>query len=239
MVVHLYGQPADMDPIIEIAKKHNLKVIEDSAQAHGARYKGRRTGSLGDSAGFSFYPGKNLGAFGDGGAVTTNNCKLASSIKVLRNYGSELKYHNSVIGFNSRLDELQAALLRVKLKKLDEWNDRRKVLANTYLNELSSQVELVLPYVPDWADPVWHLFVVRNAQRDKLQKNLLDSGIGTMIHYPIPPHLQEAYSMLNFKDVSYPIAELMHRQVLSLPIGPHLTEKQLDKVLSDVVRYFR
>ncbi len=235
MVVHLYGQPVDMDPINDLAAKHGLRVIEDCAQAHGARYKGRRAGTLGDAAGFSFYPGKNLGALGDGGAVTTNDHELAKRIKVLRNYGSHLKYHNVVIGFNSRLDELQAALLRVKLKKLDEWNNRRRAVAEHYLRELSSQEQLVLPYVPVWADPVWHLFVVRHAKRDALQTRLNDAGIGTMIHYPIPPHLQEAYSELGYHEGTFPIAEQMHREVLSLPMGPHLAEKQLDQVLSNVV----
>ena len=239
MVVHLYGQPADMDPVNEIAVKHGLKVIEDCAQAHGARYKGRRAGTLGDAAGFSFYPGKNLGAFGDGGAVTTNDAELAERIAVLRNYGSQLKYHNKVVGFNSRLDELQAAFLRVKLKKLDEWNNRRSKVAEHYLRELSSQNELILPYVPVWADPVWHLFVIRHTKRDALQTRLNDAGVGTMIHYPIPPHLQEAYSKLGYNERTFPIAEIIHREVLSLPMGPHLAEKQLDQVLSNVVKYFR
>jgi len=237
MVVHLYGQPADMDPINDIAFKHGLKVIEDCAQAHGARYKGRRAGTLGDAAGFSFYPGKNLGAIGDGGAVTTNDSELADRIKVLRNYGSQIKYHNEIVGFNSRLDELQAALLRVKLTRLDEWNERRRIVAENYLRGLSDQKKLVLPYVPDWADPVWHLFVVRNAQRDALQKSLNDAGIGTMIHYPIPPHLQEAYSELGYNEGAFPLAEQIHKEVLSLPMGPHLPEKQQAKVLSNVVEY--
>lgn len=239
MVVHLYGQPADMDPVNEIAVKHGLKVIEDCAQAHGARYKGRRAGTLGDAAGFSFYPGKNLGAFGDGGAVTTNDAELAERLKVLRNYGSKVKYHNELPGFNSRLDELQAAFLRVKLKKLDEWNNRRSKVAEHYLRELSSQNELILPYVPVWADPVWHLFVIRHTKRDALQTRLNDAGVGTMIHYPIPPHLQEAYSKLGYNERTFPIAEIIHREVLSLPMGPHLAEKQLDQVLSNVVKYFR
>ena len=231
MVVHLYGQPADMDPINEIAAKYGLKVIEDSAQAHGARYKGRRTGTLGDAAGFSFYPGKNLGAIGDGGAVTTNDSELAERIKVLRNYGSQIKYHNEIVGFNSRLDELQAALLRVKLAKLDEWNERRRIVAQNYLKELSDQKKLVLPYVPDWAEPVWHLFVIRHVQRDALQKSLNKEGIGTMIHYPIPPHLQEAYSELGDNEGAFPIAEQIHKEVLSLPMGPHLTETDASIVI--------
>lgn len=230
IAVHLYGQPADMDAIHAVAKKHGLKVIEDAAQAHGARYKGRRVGSLGDAAGFSFYPGKNLGALGDGGAVTTNDAQLADKVRVLANYGSRIKYHNEGKGFNSRLDELQAAFLRVKLKKLDEWNARRKALAAAYLEALQGS-RLVLPFVPDWADPVWHLFVVRTPNRDALQKHLTEYGIGTMIHYPIPPHLQPAYAELGYHEGAFPISERIHREVLSLPMGPHLTQQQQNQVL--------
>lgn len=239
IAVHLYGQPADMDVINAVAKKHSLKVIEDAAQAHGARYKGRRVGSLGDAAGFSFYPGKNLGALGDGGAVTTNDAELAEKVRVLCNYGSRMKYHNEVKGFNSRLDELQAAFLREKLKKLDEWNARRKVLAAEYLQQLSPRPgegvrEITLPFVPDWANPVWHLFVVRSPQRDALQRHLADCGIGTMIHYPIPPHLQPAYAELGYREGVFPIAERIHRQVLSLPIGPHLDSSAVASITSAV-----
>jgi dTDP-4-amino-4,6-dideoxygalactose transaminase len=233
MVVHLYGQPADMDEINGIVAKVNksrvtrhaspLVVIEDCAQAHGARYKGRRVGGLGDAAGFSFYPGKNLGAIGDGGAVTTNDPELAERIRVLRNYGSRIKYHNEVVGFNSRLDELQAALLRVKLTRLDEWNERRRQVAAQYLQGLSGQRELVLPYVPQWAEPVWHLFVVRHPRRDALQKDLNEAGVGTMIHYPIPPHLQRAYADMGWNEGDFPLSERMAKEVLSLPIGPHLS----------------
>jgi dTDP-4-amino-4,6-dideoxygalactose transaminase len=230
MVVHLYGQPADMDAINAIAKKYNLKIIEDAAQAHGARYKGKRVGTLGDAAGFSFYPGKNLGAIGDGGAVTTNDAELAKKIRVLGNYGSQVKYHNEVKGYNSRLDELQAAFLRAKLQTLDAWNDRRKVIAAEYLSQFEG-VNLVLPYVPEWADPVWHLFVVRTQTREALQANLLQQGVNTMIHYPIPPHLQPAYAELNYKQGNFPIAELIHREVLSLPIGPHMTLEQINRVI--------
>lgn len=221
IVVHLYGQPADMDAINSIAKKYNLKVIEDAAQAHGARYKGKRVGTLGDAAGFSFYPGKNLGAIGDGGAVTTNDAVLAEKIRILGNYGSSIKYHNEVKGYNSRLDELQAAFLREKLKKLDEWNDRRKVIADKYVSQLGG-CNCVLPFVPEWADPVWHLYVIRSAQRESLQAHLQQHGIGTMIHYPIPPHLQKAYVELGYKEGDFPIAEIVHKEVLSLPIGPHM-----------------
>jgi len=221
MAVHLYGQPADMDAINAIANRRSLKVIEDAAQAHGARYKGRRVGSLGDAAGFSFYPGKNLGAIGDGGAVTTNDAALARRVRVLGNYGSQVKYHNEVKGYNSRLDELQAAFLRAKLPVLSEWNARRQAIATQYLRQLESST-LVLPHVPDWAEPVWHLFVVRSQTRDVLQKQLGDVGIGSMIHYPIPPHLQPAYADLRYAPGAFPIAEAIHREVLSLPIGPHL-----------------
>lgn len=231
MVVHLYGQTADMDPINMIAKKHGLKVIEDCAQAHGARYKGRRAGRLGDAAGFSFYPGKNLGAMGDGGAVTTNDAKLAGRIRVLRNYGSQVKYHNEVVGFNSRLDELQAALLRVKLARLDEWNERRRVVAGRYLLKLAGQDDLMLPHVPAWAEPVWHLFVVRHAKRDLLQDSLTQASIGTMVHYPIPPHLQSAYAALGYRLGSFRISERIHDEVLSLPMGPAVTSGNTEQVI--------
>jgi dTDP-4-amino-4,6-dideoxygalactose transaminase len=229
MAVHLYGQPADMDAINAIAKKHNLKVIEDAAQSQGAGYKGKFAGNLGDAAGHSFYPGKNLGALGDGGAITTNDDELAHKIRVLRNYGSQVKYHNEVKGYNSRLDELQAAFLRVKLRKLSEWNARRKVIAAEYLKNINN-LNLVLPYVPEWADPVWHLFVVRTKDREQLQQQLNATKIGTVIHYPIPPHLQSAYSELGFKQGAFPIAEVIHNEVLSLPIGPHLLNDTVDSI---------
>ncbi|PIP03779.1 MAG: erythromycin biosynthesis sensory transduction protein eryC1 [Hydrogenophilales bacterium CG_4_10_14_3_um_filter_58_23] len=238
MVVHLYGQPADMDAIIVIAKKHNLKVIEDAAQAHGARYKGKRVGTLGDAAGFSFYPGKNLGAIGDGGAVTTSDAELAEKIRVLGNYGSHVKYHNEVKGYNSRLDELQAAFLRAKLKKLEAWNSQRKVVAADYFHQLNGS-NLVLPFVPEWADPVWHLFVVRSQQRENLQAHLQQQGIGTMIHYPIPPHLQPAYSELGYKQGDFPIAEAIHREVLSLPMGPTMSGAQVTQVIKVTNDYLR
>lgn len=233
IAVHLYGQPADMDAINAIAKKHNLKVIEDAAQAHGARYKGKRVGSLGDAAGFSFYPGKNLGAIGDGGAVTTNDAELANKVRILCNYGSSVKYQNEVKGFNSRLDELQAAFLRAKLNKLDEWNARRKRIAAEYLQQIDG-TKICLPFVPEWAHPVWHLFVIRSQQRAALQAHLTAQGIGTMIHYPIPPHLQPAYSELGIKQGSLPIAETMHREVLSLPIGPHMTNDQVVRTIKSI-----
>jgi len=222
MPVHLYGQAADMDSIISIARKHKLKVIEDNAQAHGARYKGRRTGSLGDAAATSFYPAKNLGAFGDAGAVTTNDAELASRVRTLRNYGSKKKYHNDCQGYNSRMDELQAAFLCVKLKKLDEWNGRRRAVAARYLSELRSARTLKLPSVPEWAEPVWHLFALRHPRRDEFQNSLAEAGIGTLIHYPIPPHLSRAYANSGWKPGNFPLAEEIAKTELSLPMGPHL-----------------
>lgn len=228
--VHLYGQPADMDPILAIAKKHDLRVLEDGAQAHGARYKDKRIGAHGDIVAWSFYPGKNLGAYGDGGAITTNDPELADRINVLRNYGSRVKYVNDVLGFNSRLDPLQAAALRVKLKVLDEWNARRSNIAECYSDELKN-IGLLLPLVPEWAKPVWHLYVVQHPQRDNLQKQLGEADIGTLIHYPIPPHLQAAYAKLGFSKGDLPIAERIHQNVLSLPIGPHLGKEHLKSVI--------
>jgi len=228
--VHLYGQPADMDPILAIAKKHDLRVLEDGAQAHGARYKDKRIGAHGDIVAWSFYPGKNLGAYGDGGAITTNDAELADRINVLRNYGSRVKYVNDVLGFNSRLDPLQAAALRVKLKVLDEWNARRSNIAECYSDELKN-IGLLLPLIPEWAKPVWHLYVVQHPQRDNLQKQLGEADIGTLIHYPIPPHLQAAYAKLGFGKGDLPIAERIHQNVLSLPIGPHLTNNHLKSAI--------
>jgi dTDP-4-amino-4,6-dideoxygalactose transaminase len=230
MPVHLYGQPADMDPIVEIAARHGLKVIEDNAQAHGARYKGCRTGSLGHAAGHSFYPGKNLGAFGDGGAVTTNDADLADRVRTLRNYGSKKKYYNDLKGFNSRLDEMQAAFLRVRLRKLDEWNDRRRTVADYYRRELCGIQGLGLPHVPEWAAPVWHLFVIRHPDRAGLQTRLSEAGIGTLIHYPVPPHLSSAYAGAGISLDSLPIAEELARTALSIPMGPHLTLEQAARV---------
>jgi len=234
MPVHLYGQPAEMDPIMTIAEKHGLKVIEDNAQAQGARYKGRRTGSLGHSAGHSFYPGKNLGALGDAGAVTTDDPALADRVRTLRNYGSKKKYYNDMKGYNSRLDELQAAFLRAKLKKLDEWNQRRKVVAERYQNALPKSQDLTLPHVPTWAEPVWHLYVVKTPQRDSFQQQLTERGIGTLIHYPVPPHLSGAYANGVWPRGTFPIAEQLADTVLSLPIGPHLTRDQAENVISEI-----
>lgn len=216
MAVHLYGQIAAMDEINAIAKKYNLKVIEDSAQAHGAYFGDKRTGNLGDASGFSFYPGKNLGALGDGGAVTTNDEDLASTIRALGNYGSHKKYENFYKGTNSRLDEMQAAMLRVKLRHLDNEIEKRRKIANYYLENINNE-NIILPTVREQNNHVWHLFVVRTEKRDNLQKYLLDNGIQTLIHYPIPPHKQEAYKEL--KNESYAISEQIHDEVLSLPIS--------------------
>jgi dTDP-4-amino-4,6-dideoxygalactose transaminase len=233
MAVHLYGQPADMDPINEVARRHSLRVIEDAAQAQGANYKGRKAGALADAAGFSFYPGKNLGALGDAGAVTTNDDELADKLRRLRNYGSVVKYQHEDKGFNSRLDEIQAAVLRVKLQYLDEWNARRRAVATYYRGRLQD-VDLVLPSVPNETEPAWHLFVVRSKQRDALQKHLSANGIGTLIHYPAPPHLQNAYADLGRKRGSFPISEKISEEVLSLPMGPHITREQQERVVSAI-----
>jgi dTDP-4-amino-4,6-dideoxygalactose transaminase len=235
--VHLYGQPADMAGIQELAEQHGLKVIEDAAQAHGARYRGRRVGNLGDAAAFSFYPGKNLGALGDGGAVVTNDDVLAAKVRRLRNYGSSVKYYHEVKGGNARLDELQAALLRVKLKRLDEWNRRRMSLADRYHIALSHVPQLILPNGLSSADPVWHLFVVRHPMRDALQQHLLQANIETLIHYPIPPHLSRAYMNAGFRSGSHPVTERLAETVLSLPMGPHLGLDAQDWVI-EAIREF-
>lgn len=231
--VHLYGQPADMDPILAIARKHNLRVVEDGAQTHGARYKGQRIGAHGDAVAWSFYPGKNLGALGDGGAVTTNDPEIADRIRVLRNYGSRVKYVNEVKGFNSRLDPLHAAVLSVKLRHLDKWNARRQGIASLYLRELVN-TGLTLPLIPEWADPVWHLFVVRHPHRDKLQQHLDAAAIGSLIHYPIPPHLQQAYAHLGLDKNALPLATKMADEVLSLPMGPHLSTDQAITIIETI-----
>ncbi|MCX7152519.1 MAG: DegT/DnrJ/EryC1/StrS family aminotransferase [Proteobacteria bacterium] len=216
--VHLYGQPADMDAINAIAAKHGLFVLEDAAQAHGARYKGRRAGALGNAAAFSFYPAKNLGALGDGGAVVTGDAALAARVRALRNYGSTERYVHPLQGGNSRLDELQAACLRVKLPLLDKSNDRRRKQAAQYLEALA-RCALTLPAVAGNGEPVWHLFVVQSTGRDRLQQELRDAGIATLIHYPRPPHLQGAYAALGLGRGAFPRAERLANEVLSLPIG--------------------
>ncbi len=234
MVVHLYGQAANMQAINEIAKKYNLKVIEDSAQSHGAIYEGKRAGNLSDASGFSFYPGKNLGALGDGGAITTNDDELAEKIRVLRNYGSEIKYKNQYKGINSRLDELQAAILSVKLKNLDNETDNRRKIAEYYLNNIKNP-KVVLPSVTEAESHVWHLFVIRTDDRQGLQNYLTKKDVQTMIHYPIAPHKQEAYKEWNH--ISLPITEQIHAEVLSLPISPVMTLDEAEVVVEAINKY--
>ncbi|WML54786.1 DegT/DnrJ/EryC1/StrS family aminotransferase [Neobacillus sp. PS3-12] len=237
LVVHLYGQTADMEKIQLIAKQHNLKIVEDCAQSHGSVYKGTLSGSFSDIACFSFYPSKNLGGFGDGGAITTNDVKLAQMVKVLRNYGSEKRYHNMVVGFNSRLDELQAGLLRVKLQHIDELNQEREKLAHRYL-DLVKNNKISLPMVREHASSVWHLFVICSQERDRLQEYLTLNGIGTVIHYPIPPHLSEAYQYLGFKENDFPITEEYSNSILSLPLYNGMTEEEQDYVI-EVLNNFK
>lgn len=227
--VHLYGHPADLDPLLALARRRGLKVIEDAAQAHGARYRGRRIGSHSDAVCWSFYPGKNLGALGDGGAVTTNNAAVAERVRILGNYGSRQKYVNLEKGVNSRLDPLQAAVLSVKLARLDEWNERRRQVAARYGEALAGS-GLTLPASADWAEPVWHLYVVRTVERDALQARLTKAGIGTLIHYPIPPHRQDAYADLAPSLPALPLAERLAAEVMSLPIGPQLSSRQVSSV---------
>ncbi|KPA12037.1 erythromycin biosynthesis sensory transduction protein eryC1 [Candidatus Magnetomorum sp. HK-1] len=231
--VHLYGLTADMEPINDIANRHGLYVIEDAAQAHGARYKGKLAGALGHAAGFSFYPGKNLGALGDAGAVVTNDDQIADKVRLLRNYGSRIKYANEIQGLNSRLDELQAAILRVKLKYLDEENKSRQKLASLYMKHIQND-QMILPFVLDSAEPVWHLFVIRHPQRELIQKLLKEKGIGTLIHYPIPPHLSDAYKELYPLNTKIPLTEQLASEILSLPMGPHLNESDVQYVI-DVI----
>jgi dTDP-4-amino-4,6-dideoxygalactose transaminase len=237
IAVHLYGQTADMDGVLAVARSYGLKVLEDAAQAHGARFRGRRSGSLADAAGFSFYPGKNLGALGDGGAVTTSDAKLAEKLRMLRNYGSKLKYHNELLGWNSRLDELQAAFLRAKLPLLEADNAARVALASRYQEGLADLPGIVLPSVAQHCEPVWHLYVIQYPERDLLAAYLRSRGVDTLIHYPIAPHLQPAYASLCMTDGSLPISEALHRSVLSLPLWPGMTFGQADAVI-DGVRSF-
>jgi dTDP-4-amino-4,6-dideoxygalactose transaminase len=239
IAVHLYGQPADLDPIREIARQRKLKLIEDAAQAHGAKYKGRPVGGLGDAAAFSFYPAKNLGALGDGGAITTNDRKLYERIKSLRNYGSQVKYYHEVKGLNCRLDELQAAILRIKLRKLEEWNERRHKVAGTYLSRLAGSDGFGLPSVPSWSDPVWHLFVIQHKRRKAIMEVLKKRGVQTLIHYPIPPHLQKAYRELGYRKGDFPVTERLCSRILSLPMGPHLSSKDVDFVCGALQEFGR
>jgi dTDP-4-amino-4,6-dideoxygalactose transaminase len=228
--VHLYGQPANMDAVRAVASRFGLKVLEDAAQAHGARYKGRRIGGLGDAAAWSFYPSKNLGAFGDGGAITTDDDDIAERVRLLRNYGSPVKYVNTVRGFNSRLDDIQAAVLRVKLRYLDSWNKRRARVATLYCEALRD-MRVALPVVLSDAEPAWHLFVIRTLRRDELRASLDRLSIQTGVHYPIAPHLQAAYRDMELREGSFPISEAIHREVLSLPIGPHLAEGEVNEII--------
>ena len=230
--VHLYGQPADMDAINKIANRHNLKVIEDAAQAHGAIYNGERAGHLADAAIFSFYPAKNLGAYGDGGAIVTDDKNLAARISKLRNYGSTEKYSHELLGHNSRLDELQAAILRTKLPLLNEWNARRKKIASTYLNRLNHISEIGLPTISNHSQSSWHLFVIKHLDRNELKERLLRNGIETGIHYPVSPCSSGAYKHMGYHSTSYPIAEQLAQTVLSLPIGPHMSNEKIQNVIN-------
>ena len=234
MAVHLYGQCADMDPVHGIAQRHNLLVMEDAAQAHGASYRGAMAGNLSDAAAFSFYPGKNLGAIGEAGAVITNDCELAGLIRILRNYGSAQKYSNQVKGVNNRLDELQAAILRIKLPYLDSDNAKRSEIAQAYLEQIENSM-VTLPYVADYGQPCWHLFVVRVKNRDRFMAYLEKQGIQTTIHYPVPPHKQAAYTEWN--NCSYPITESIHLEVVSLPISPVLGKESVKSVCEVVNQY--
>ena len=236
MIVHLYGQCAYTDQIGELCTKYNLKLVEDNAQAHGCRFQGgARTGSIGDAAGHSFYPGKNLGALGDGGAVTCKDAQLAECIRALANYGSTRKYVFKYTGRNSRLDEIQAAVLDVKLKYLDEDTEKRRTVARYYLDNITNPA-IVLPQVPDWQAHVFHLFPVRCSRRDELQQHLTNAGVQTVIHYPIPPHKQECYKEWNSQ--SYPITEQIHNEELSLPISPTMTEADM-KAVADAINSFQ
>jgi dTDP-4-amino-4,6-dideoxygalactose transaminase len=232
--VHLYGQPADLDAILEVSVPCGIVVIEDAAQAHGAKYKGRRVSGGQYAAAWSFYPAKNLGALGDAGAVTTNDPQIAERLAMLRNYGSRTKYVNEVEGLNSRMDPVQAAVLSVKVEMLDEWNARRKSVAERYLSAFR-RTSLVLPSVPNWADPVWHLFVVRHPNRDLFMQKLAERGVQTQIHYPIPPHEQRAYAHLGYAPQDFPLAHQLAKEVISLPIGPHMKDSEVDYVIDSVL----
>ena len=230
LVVHLYGQASHMDPIAELAKKYNLKLVEDCAQSHGACFQGKMTGSFGDIGCFSFYPSKNLGAFGDGGAIVTDDASLAEDVRVFRNYGSEKRYYNKVVGTNSRLDELQAGLLRIRLKHLEELNQERERLCGTYLKRIDNK-EIELPRIREGATTVWHQFVIRCRRREELIKYLEKNEIGSIIHYPIPPHLSEAYGYLNLGRGSLPITERYADEVLSIPLYNGMTEEEQEYVI--------
>lgn len=238
MPVHLYGQACEMDAILAIARKYNLKIIEDNAQAHGSRWNGQLTGSWGDINGTSFYPGKNLGALGDGGACTTNSRALADKLKLLRNYGSQKKYYNEVIGYNMRLDECQAGFLSIKLRYLEEWTNQRKQIASWYDELLKDIPEVILPKIIEGAEHVYHLYVIRTKRRNELQNYLTEQGIGTLIHYPIPPHLQEAYQFLGYKKGDFPIAEEIADTCLSLPIWPCLCRADVKFICEKMTSFY-
>jgi dTDP-4-amino-4,6-dideoxygalactose transaminase len=237
--VHLYGQACEMDKIMAIADKYNLKVIEDNAQAHGARFKNKMTGSWGHINGTSFYPGKNLGALGDGGAITTNDLGLANMIKSLRNYGSREKYKNEIVGHNMRLDEIQATFLSIKLKYLDFWTSQRVSIAKKYNEALNGMGDIITPYLHSDSTHSYHLYVIRTKSRDKLQKHLSEKGIGTLIHYPIPPHLQNAYKFLEHKVGDFPIAEELSKTLLSLPIWPGMNDVEIKCVIDSISSFYR
>jgi dTDP-4-amino-4,6-dideoxygalactose transaminase len=246
--VHLYGQPASLDEILSVAKKYSLYVVEDAAQAHGARYRGRRIGGHSDMVAWSFYPGKNLGAFGDAGAITTNNGELAARVKALRNYGSIKKYVHDHKGFNSRLDSIQSAVLRVKLRYLDQWNERRRKIAKIYTSRFTRFLKesqdntvctLSLPNESEETESVWHLYVVRCKHREELSKSLAKVGIETLVHYPIPPHSQKAYSKRSYSEYDLAVTHKMSKEILSLPIGPHLTQHHCNRVISEVLNFLK
>jgi dTDP-4-amino-4,6-dideoxygalactose transaminase len=239
MPVHLYGQACKMDDIMELAALNNLNVIEDNAQAHGATYNGKITGSWGQINGTSFYPGKNLGALGDGGALTTNDHDLAESVRLLRNYGSKVKYQNDVIGYNNRLDELQASFLSIKLKRLMQWTSQRQEIAGWYDKMLQNVGDISVPFVNIGSTHVYHLYVIKSQQRDGLQEHLKSMGVGTLIHYPIPPHLQKAYAHLGFKKGDFPISENLSETTLSIPMWPGMTQENVLKVCDSIKSYFQ
>ena len=236
LVVHLYGQASNMKPVMDVCRKHNLRLVEDCAQSHGAKFGGRMTGTFGDIGCFSFYPSKNLGAFGDAGAIVTNHDRIAEDVRVFRNYGSEKRYYNKVVGTNSRLDEMQAGFLRVRLRHLDKLAEEKQAICERYLQELSND-KIILPKIRDGATHIWHQFVIRSDARDELIKYLDEKGIGTIIHYPIPPHLSEAYRYLDMKEGSLPITEEYAKTVLSLPLYNGMTKEE-QKFVIDAVNAF-
>jgi len=235
--VHIYGHPVDMDPVMEIAESYGLYVVEDACQAHGAEYKGKKVGSIGDIGCFSFYPTKNLGGYGDGGMIVTNDEELADKLRMLRNYGSRTKYHHEFLGVNSRLDEIQAAILRVKLKHLDGWNKRRREIAKLYNQLLKNSQKIVLPIEKEFGKHVYHLYVIRLKNRDSLCKYLFKNGIQTLIHYPIPVHLQKSYQILGYSFEALPVTEKCAKEILSLPIYPNLKDTEIEYIAEKIIEY--